>query len=78
MRLTTAAVIAPSEMRKQAAVEISVSPENASPAEGAAQRQSLSANSGNFDLLRALAVLLVLADHVLESIGHYYNLDFHP
>lgn len=78
MRQTTATVIAPSEVRTQAADGISVSAGNMSPAKGAAQRRSLNENSGNLDLLRALAVLLVLADHVLETIGHYYNLNFHP
>ena len=32
----------------------------------------------NLDLLRATAVLLVLVDHVLETIGHKANLSFHP
>lgn len=32
----------------------------------------------NLDLLRALAVLLVLADHVLETLGAAYGASFHP
>lgn len=32
----------------------------------------------NLDVLRAVAVLLVLADHVLEAIGRKYGYDFHP
>ncbi len=32
----------------------------------------------NFDALRALAVLLVLADHTLETLGARHGLDFHP
>lgn len=32
----------------------------------------------NLDLLRAIAVLLVLADHVLETIGQKNGISFHP
>jgi peptidoglycan/LPS O-acetylase OafA/YrhL len=32
----------------------------------------------NLDSLRALAVLLVLADHVLETLGAHLGLEFHP
>jgi peptidoglycan/LPS O-acetylase OafA/YrhL len=32
----------------------------------------------NLDLLRALAVVLVLLDHVLETIGHQIGSSFHP
>jgi peptidoglycan/LPS O-acetylase OafA/YrhL len=36
-------------------------------------------DSSNLDALRALAVLLVLADHVLETISHQHpSLSFHP
>ena len=32
----------------------------------------------NLDSLRALAVMLVLVDHLLETLGAYHGLDFHP
>lgn len=37
-----------------------------------------SSHSENLDALRAVAVLLVLADHVLETVGHQYGRSFHP
>lgn len=39
---------------------------------------SSAAHSQNLDILRAIAVMLVLVDHILETIGHKADLSFHP
>ena len=44
----------------------------------AAATRGASADSSNLDVLRAIAVLLVLLDHVLEMTGDKLNRVFHP
>jgi peptidoglycan/LPS O-acetylase OafA/YrhL len=56
----------------------SITSRGSTPAASAVGPKSASRELANLDFMRALAVLLVVADHVLETAGVHLGMAFHP